>query len=139
MTKAIIKDEWYDTLVEECQAIITETIYVSRQAIIEGKHQIGLAICTNPQFKKMQGNREANLQQLFQDIGLGRSEGYACVSFYEKYPNLSTLLEKSEDQKNLSWNKIVKSYLYTPTQAHHKECEHENIIKICNDCKKRIK
>lgn len=131
--------EWYDNLVEECKAVITETIYVSRQALIEGKHQVGELICTNSNFKKMQGSRKANLQQLFEDIGIGKTDGYACVAFYEKFPNLSSGLEKFKEQKNISWSKIVNNYLPLKKEEEHEDCEHKNIIKICNDCKARIK
>ena len=135
---AIVKAEWYDELVEECKAIAVETLYRSQMELIEGKHAIGEAICSNPSFKKMQGSRYANLQQLFQDIGIGKSDGYACVAFYEKFPKLSNTLEKFPEQKNISWRKIMFTYL-PGKEKEHKECEHENIIRICNDCKKRIK
>lgn len=134
----IIKNDWYDIFVEECKSIIIETLYRSQQELIEGKHQLGETICTNPQFKKLQGSKQANLQMLFEDIGIGKSDGYACVQFYEKYPKLSELSEKSKEQKNLTWNKIMRNYLPIKKEK-EEECQHRNIIKICNDCKIRIK
>ena len=114
----IRNEEWYETLVDECKAIITETMFVSRYALIEGKHQVGERICNDSEYKKIAGGRGKHsiLKQLFQDIGIGRSEGYACVSFFEKFPKLSGALDSFKEQKNISWNKIVQNYLPKPKE-----------------------
>ncbi len=134
----MLAESWYDEMVQECQAIITETLYRSRQELIEGKHQLGERICSDSNFRKMQGSKTANLQKLFEDIGIGRADGYACVAFYQKFPNLSAGVESFKEQKNISWDKIKRNYLPSKQQK-EVECLHSNIIKICNDCKIRIK
>lgn len=109
----IKNEEWYQSIVEDCQAIITETVFISRQALIEGKHQVGERICADSNFKKILGGRGKHsfLKQIIQDIGIGRSEGYSCVSFYEKFPKLSTAMDSFKEQKNISWTKIKQNYL----------------------------
>ncbi len=132
-------DIWYQELVDDCKTILVEKVYRSRMELIEAKHLIGERICTDPYFKKIQGQKakQSIIQKLASDIGVSRSDAYRSVQLYEKYPNLSQLTEKSKEQKNLSWNKIVRNYL--PTKIEQKEeCLHENIIKICSDCKTRI-
>lgn len=139
-------EEWYDALVEECRDIVTETVFNSQMDLIEGKHKIGERICTDPHFKKMKGSKNATLKSIFKDIGIGKTDGYFCVAFYEKYPKLSTGLDSFKDQKNISWNKI-KAYL--PKQKENgavvdmSRCKHEDyyIIKVCRACgrKEQIK
>lgn len=132
-----MQEEWYNNLIEECQAIITETVYISRQALIEGKHQLGERICRDPYFRKLSGSRNATLKKIFEDIGIGRSEGYACVAFYEKFPKLSAGVERFTEQKNISWDKIKRNYLPVRKDK-QEECTHENKITICRDCRIKI-
>lgn len=136
MEKRISNQLWYDALVEECKAIITETLYRSRQELIEGKHALGERICNDPHFKKLQGNKSAVLQQIFKDIGVGNSEGYRCVQFYEKFPDLSRGSEKFVEQKNISWEKIKKNYLPEDKEKPQKQCFHKDTytIVVCRDC-----
>lgn len=132
-------EDWYQNLIEDCEAIVVETLYRSRQELIEGKHQLGERICRDPYFKKIQGQKAKHsiIQKLASDIGISRSDAYRCVQFYEKYPNLSQLTEKSKEQKNLSWNKIIRNYLPEKTEE-KEECLHEDIIKICKDCRIKL-
>lgn len=133
-------EDWYDHLIEECQAIATETIFRSNMELIEGKHAIGERICKEPNFKKIQGSKQAILGHVFKDIGIGRNEGYACVAFYEKYPNFSSGKENFKEGKNLSWTKI--KHIYLPhkkpdgQEVDMSDCKHEDfyILKICRSC-----
>lgn len=100
--------KWYEALIEECQAIITEKVYRSRMELIEAKHMVGERICTDTNFKKIKGGRAKHsfLKQCFKDIGIGQADGYYCVQFYEKFPKLSTAVDSFKEQKNISWWKI---------------------------------
>lgn len=133
----IIPHDWYYELIEECKSIITETLYRSRQELIEGKHMLGERICNDPNFRKLAGSRTATLKKLFEDIGIGRADGYACVAFYEKFPKLSAGVDSFKEEKNISWDKIKRNYLPVKKEK-EEECLHPNIIKICNTCKKKI-
>lgn len=133
-----MNEEWYEHLIDDCKAIITEKFYAYNMELIELKHLIGERICTDSNFKKLAGSRNATLKKIFADLGIGKTEGYACVALYEKYPKLSTLVDSSKEQKKLSWKLVKNNYL--PTKIEEKEeCTHEHIIKICQDCKIRVK
>lgn len=134
-----MNEDWYKNLVQDCGDIIGETVYITRQALIECKHAIGQRIFTDPYFKKIQGQKAQHsiIQKLAVDIGISSRDAYYCVQFYEKFPNLSTLLQKSKEQKNLSWNKIIRNYLPTKTQK-DEVCLHENTITICQGCRIKI-
>ena len=113
----IIKNqEWYQELVEECRAIIVETVYISRTEAIKGKHQLGERIATDPNYKKyIKGNQEL-IRRFAADLGISRTSLYYCIQFYEKYPDVSTAVETFEEQKNISWRKIRKKYLPAPPE-----------------------
>lgn len=134
-----MNEEWYNAIVEDCKAIITEKFYAYNMELIELKHLIGERICTDKNFKKLAGSRNATLKKIFEDIGIGKSDGYACVAFYEKYPKLSTIVESSKEQKRLSWNLIKTNYLPVKKES-KKECLHEDTysIELCRDCGNRI-
>lgn len=110
MQTAIIEAEqaeWYQALVEECKAIITEGIFNSRWALVEMYHQLGERIITDENYQKAAKGNYSSLQGLAKNIGISpRSIYYAC-EFYEKYPELETVPEG----KNISWNKILTKYL----------------------------
>ena len=36
-----LQEQWYEALVDECKDIITETIFTSRWALVEGYHKLG--------------------------------------------------------------------------------------------------
>lgn len=137
----MLTNQWYESMVEDCQTILIECGYRYRMELIEMKHAIGERICNDPYFKKIQGQKaqKSIIQKLAQDIGISKTDAYYCVQFFEKYPNLSGLTEKSKEQKKLSWNTIVRKYLPTKKEEKEVDCEHEVIIKICQDCKIRIK
>ena len=113
MGKEVQTQEWYKHLVDQCKAIIIERTFRSRIEIVEGKHELGELICTDKNFKKLPGSKDANLKELFDNIGIGRSDGYYCVQFYEKYPKLSTLVDRLEKQE-VVWYKIRDIYLPAP-------------------------
>lgn len=127
---------------EDCKAILVEKVYRSRMELIEAKHLIGERICTDPNFKKIQGQKaqKSVIQKLALDLGISKQDAYYCVQFFEKYSDLSTLLEKSSEQKNLSWSKIVKNYLPASIEQKGHVCEHEDTykIRICRDCGVKI-
>ncbi len=102
----IIKNDWFEKLVEDCQVIITETIFNSRWALVEGYHQLGERI--------REDSNKKPITKLLQDLGvsLGKSDStlWYAVQFYDKYPDLT----KVPEGKNISWNKIITKYLPEP-------------------------
>ena len=116
MEKAIIKQEWYQQLVEECKAILVERFYNSNLEAITAYGEIGERIFTDPNYQKYgKGNRKFNLQ-LFKDIKIGERTGYYCLQFYEKklkdgiengkYKDVCNALQTIY-QKNITWKKVI--------------------------------
>jgi site-specific DNA-methyltransferase (adenine-specific) len=104
------REEWYDLLVEDCRAIITEAVFTSRWALVEGYHLLGERIVTDESYQKAAKGNLSSLIDLSNNIGISERRLYFAIQFYEKYPSLDTVPEG----KNISWNKIVHLYLPAP-------------------------
>lgn len=99
--------EWYEGLVDDCKAIITEAVFISRWALVEGYHQLGERIRTDLHFKEYAKGTKTSVQDLARNIGISERTLYYSMAFYDKYPSLNNVPEG----KNISWNKIITKYL----------------------------
>lgn len=112
MNEIAISD-WYLSLVEDCKAIITEAVFTSRWALVEGYHQLGERIVTDDNFKKFSKGNLTSLSDLIKNLEVSQATVYRAIAFYEKYPSLDSVPEG----KNISWNKIVTKYLPSPKSS----------------------
>ena len=103
--------DWYQGLVDDCKAIITEAVFTSRWALVEGYHMLGERITTDWNYKEFAKGNKGSVQGLAQKLGTSERTLYYAIQFFEKYPRLDMLPEG----KNISWNKIVTKYL--PSRA----------------------
>lgn len=116
LSAAYVTSDWYQGIVTDCKAIVKERLYRSRQEVIEGWHEVGERILTDPNYKKFaHGNGEIK-KQLASDIGASVQTLYKAIQFYETFPELSNALQTFEEGKNISWHKIVKNYLPAVTE-----------------------
>ncbi|GAG45767.1 unnamed protein product, partial [marine sediment metagenome] len=98
---------WYQSLIEDCKAIITEAIFTSRWTLVEGYHQLGERIITDDNYQKAAKGNLSSLQDLAKNINTSERTLYYAIQFYDKYPSLDYVPEG----KNISWNKIITKYL----------------------------
>lgn len=127
----LANQEWYANLVEECKATITEAVFTSRYALVEGYWQVGKLIREVYKTRKeLYGKKIA--QDLAESIGISeRTINYACAA-YEKYPDIGSMPEG----KNISWNKLITKYLPEFTDDEKKHLEHKQIpddLKLVNE------
>jgi N6-adenosine-specific RNA methylase IME4 len=100
--------EWYVALIEECKAIITETIFNSRWALVEGYHALGERILQeNDNFAREKIYGQKIIQRVGQSLGKSEQTIFYAVAFAKKWPDLTTVPEG----KNISWHKICNKYL----------------------------
>ena len=109
----ITTGDWYQVLVDDCRAIITERVYRSRMEIIECWHELGERICTDENYQKYAKGNVGAHKKLANDIGKSIQSIYFAIQFYTKWPVLSNALEAFEEGKNISWYKITSKYLRT--------------------------
>ena len=96
--------DWYLHLIDECKAIITEAVFTSRWALVEGYWNLGKRINEE---SKLHPFILESVQDLAQAIGLSTRTLYYANQTYSKYPDISKLPEG----KNITWNKLITKYL----------------------------
>jgi hypothetical protein len=84
----LIKLEWWKHLTEDCKAIVTEAVFTSRWALVEGYWNLGERINTDSDYQKWGTNKDNVLQDLANAIGLSTRTIYYALKTYEKYPSL---------------------------------------------------
>ena len=127
MTNELVNQEWYEHLVDECKAIITEATFNSRWALVEGYWNLGKRI------EEEVRTRPINLIQLFADLQESISKDsslfYRAHQVYLKYPELDLIPEG----KNISWNKLITIYLPEQT-AGEREVDIQELENHCPKC-----
>ena len=114
-SKNLQQEEWYQLLVDECKAILTERFYNSNLEAVVAYGEVGERIVEDPNYQKFgKGNRKFNLR-MFKDIKIGERTGYYCLQFYEtklrepvksgKYKDVCTAVQTIYP-KNLTWNSV---------------------------------
>jgi len=111
--KELIKIDWYKSLVEDCKSIITEAIFTSRWALVEGYWKLGERIREEEGLKKWAQNEAGRvLQDLAKDLSISTRTIHYSLQVYDKYPNL----DKLPEGKNITWNKLITKYLPAPKE-----------------------
>ena len=93
--------DWYDSLVSDCQAIVTEAVFNSRWELIVGYHQLGKRIALDNVWNGRGNGR--TLSALSKSTNIGERTLYRAVQFYKKFPSLELL----PGGKNITWSKII--------------------------------
>ena len=101
------EEEWYQSLVDDCKAIITEAVFNSRWELIAGHHAIGKRIVTEVNLNRKDIYGKKILSRVTESIGMRERDLYRCIQFYEMYPDLNKL----PHGKNISWHKIANDLL----------------------------
>jgi len=103
----LLKQEWYQELVEECKTIITKSVLTSRWALVEGYHMVGERIVSDDDFQKHAKGNQSSLQDLAKNIETNERTLYYAIQLYKKYPQLDNVPEG----KNITMNKLITKYL----------------------------
>jgi hypothetical protein len=114
-------EKWYRDLMDDCQTIITEAVFQSRWALVEGYHQLGKRILEeNDNFERAKIYGEKIVQGLAESLNMSSRVLWYAVQFVKKYPTLDLVPEG----KNITWNKIITKYLTEPKTGMitQKEC-----------------
>ncbi|MCJ7445733.1 MAG: hypothetical protein MUO26_14630, partial [Methanotrichaceae archaeon] len=109
----VTQEPWYVLLVDDCNAIVTEAVFISRWALVEGYHLLGERIVTENNLDRKEIYGKKILQRVGESIGISLTTLYYAIQFYEKYPNLDEVPEG----KNISWHKLVNHYLPSPLKT----------------------
>jgi len=113
MNDLMVKEQWYEALIDECKDIITETIFTSRWALVEGYHKLGERILEDEdKFPKDIRGYQQMSSYVTTSLGCSQRTIERAIQFAKKYPSLDNVPEG----KNISWNKICNLYLPEPKE-----------------------
>lgn len=113
------RPEWYAAFLEECRAIITETVYNSRIELLQGKWELGKRITEQENlFNQRAVYGLQIIETIARDLGRGTSDIWYCVQFFKTYPEseFSAVMEKLPEGKSISWQKVKTVYLPKHTE-----------------------
>lgn len=107
----IQNQQWYEALIEECGAIVTESVFASSWALIEGYHQLGQRIIEEREnFGKAGYYGKQVTSTIAKAIHKSERTVERAVQFTTMYPDLALL----PDGKNTNWHHICNKYLVAP-------------------------
>ena len=107
----VLMEKWYQSLIDDCQDIITEAVYQSRWALVEGYHNLGKRILEeHDNFERAKIYGEKIVQGLAESLNMSSRILWYAIQFVKKYPTLDLVPEG----KNITWNKIITKYLTEP-------------------------
>ena len=99
--------EWYQHLIEDCKAIITERKFNASWKLIQCKWEIGDRILKeNDNFERAKIYGKEIVRRVALSLNARKREIYLCIQFRKKYPDLNELPEG----KAITWHKIVHKY-----------------------------
>jgi len=129
----IMPIEKYEALVEECKAALTEAVFTSRWAIVEGHWHLGESV--DQYAKEYPISKFA--KKLAGDLSIAERTIWYAVQFYRKFPEL----DKVPEGKNITWTKLCTRYLPesvegSESKIDEKECDHEWERILTYKCKK---
>jgi hypothetical protein len=110
---------------QQIHDIYIASITQSHQILLDGYHQIGQLILALP-------SKYEAVQDLARLTKISKTTLYNSARFVEKYPDMLKLPEGD----NTTWNKMVTKYL--PEQKKEEPCQHEEIIKVCKNCRMQV-
>jgi len=104
----VVDGDWYEHLVEECKAIIVETSFTSRWALVEGYHALGQRILAeNGNFTRAQIYGTEIAKRVSLSLGKGERSIEKAIQFAKMYPRLENL----PFGKDLSWHRVCNELL----------------------------
>ena len=140
MTNDLITTEWYEELVEECKAILSEAHFAVQTELLKGKWEIGKRIVQDELQFERAGYGEKVVEMLSVALEVSPQTLWKCIQFYKRFSEetFEPVIGKIQiDGKTPSWFRVCQEIL--PVHIKSKvelECEHENLL--CLKCRKRF-
>jgi N6-adenosine-specific RNA methylase IME4 len=108
-----LQQEWYQLLVDECKAIITEAEFTHNWSLVEGYHQLGERILQDyPNFERSEIYGEEIVKRVSTSLGRGERMVRKSIQFAKKYPDLQLL----PTGKNITVREVFNNLLPEHTE-----------------------
>jgi len=135
--KSLFKAEWYQSLIDDLNAVIGEGIKHYRETLLKTYYFVGKRISQEKEnFTRSQLYGQRLVRTIAKSLGKSETTIKYAILFYEKFPKFESIYQLPEGQ-NISWSKIVSKYLPKPKECKHLKMEVQMVPKyICADCGK---
>lgn len=111
VTQSLRNQEWYQALIEDCAAVITEGVFQSKWLLIETYHLLGRRLLQEyDEFERVHVYGERITEMVAQDLGKSQRTVERAVQFARAYPDLNAL----PGGKKISWHWICNHLLPAP-------------------------
>lgn len=107
-------ESWYQTLVDECQAIKVELNTIAAISIFKRNWEIGKLVLEENTMEREKTYGKRIIDNLSKDLGFSASALYQFIQFYKNFPATKYKeFEKVELElpKNMTWGRYVKEEL----------------------------
>lgn len=131
----ITDDEAYQALRDHIEETVHQVAAVSQEFKLRVYHSIGKSVATSSLYRK---NKEGNgelIKRLAEDVKLRPAMLYDSILIYEKFPAVSTLVEKFPNVTE------ARRALRGADCDHQHPAEKEEVVKTvvrCSNCKRKI-
>jgi hypothetical protein len=128
------KDDWFESLIDECHSILVEFGFISNLNRVRMYHELGKRILQdNSQFERSKIYGQHITQEVARSLGIGERTVQYAVAFAQKYPEIkwdSAELGGLPHGKAITWTKVIKELLPAgePTPKEEKHCPYCNHI-----------
>lgn len=132
-------NDWFDNLVDECKAIITERMFNSNLEKITGYHELGLRVLEeNNNFERSKIYGKEIMKRVSLSLKVGERTIEKAVQFAKLYPDVDTMLNDTTMGKNITWNKICNVYLPKHKELVEPEIQHYTIEQLASFIRSNI-
>jgi len=100
--------DWYESLVEDCDCLVTEGIFNHHLTLIVTYHHVGRRIALDKESIKESGwSMNEVVQHVAKDINRSPRMVRYAIKLFDRFPDLSLLPEG----KNVTMRKVINEYL----------------------------
>jgi hypothetical protein len=130
----LVSQEWFEGLIGECKAILTEFGFISNLNRVRMYHELGRRILEeHNNFKRNEIYGEHITEKIAQELQIGERSVQYAVAFAVKYPEInwdSAELGGLPHGKAITWTKVIKELLPAgePKEKEEKRCPNCNYL-----------
>lgn len=132
----LVKQDWYEELLGECRAILSESRFVVSMEVLKGKWELGRTVATG---ERAEYGKKI-VEQLAKDLDISGQTLWKCIQFYKKFPlgDFQEVLPKLETgTKTPTWHLVCQHILPKQKEGEvSEECQHSNLL--CLKCRKKF-
>ena len=132
--KAIIKNDDYQALLDECMGIISERKFDLAIRDLEWRHELGDLIHNSKSYRESE-NKTEFVKILASDLGVSYPLIYQCLEFYRKFTDFDSFIQQyNTGKKTIKWSEVRLLLVENPSNCRHEKTFEEKIVIVRQKC-----